>query len=367
MMRLPFVQHLHEMDILTLGTIIKFGAMSALPILCWLFFFQKQNRERNMFVLWTFVAGMLAVLPIKIYEKFWNVSIVYFEHVNLFQYISELTQWPSFPRIMAFVLVSAFVAVVLFLMSALLMFLIEVCCSRTNTIRSFRHKCGRISESPFLFLTVGIIFGIAAYFLSEVFPSKVWFFVVVGMLEEFVKYLMLRFSDEEKITSVADAISFAIIVALGFAFVENIIYLARFWESSNGNIANFSAFYLLRSTVSVVAHVCFSAILGYFYGVARFSTEIYQEELKQRQHPILRFMHRILRIKGSTLFHEEKLIEGMLLAMIVHAIFNSFLELGHILYVFPLLFGLFAYILNLLHKKSTHIRRGLWVQVSNAR
>jgi RsiW-degrading membrane proteinase PrsW (M82 family) len=313
-------------------------------------------------VFWTFVAGMLAVLPIKVYEKVWNISVFYFEHVNLFQYIAELTQWPSFPRIIAFVLVSALVAAALFIAVAIVMFLVEVCCSRLNTMRSFRHKCFKISESPFLFLSVGVIFGIVAYFLSEVFPSKVWFFVVVGMIEEFVKYLMLRFSDEDNIRSVSDAISFAIVIALGFAFVENIIYLARFWENANGNLANFSAFYLLRSTVSVIAHVCFSSILGYFYGISRFSTEIYQEEAKQMQHPILRWMHRILHVKGSTLFHEEKLLEGMLLAMLIHAVFNSFLELGKIAFVFPLLLIMFVLVLNLLHRKSTHIRRGLWFQ-----
>lgn len=334
--------------------------MSALPIACWILFFQKQNPEKKKFVFWTFIAGMLAVLPIKIYEKFWTISVFYFEHINLFQYISELEQWPSFPRIVAFVIVSAIVAGILFLAVAVMMFLIEVCCSRQDTIGSFRRKCYSISESPFLFLTVGSLFGISTFFLSEIFPSKVWFFVVVGMLEEFVKYLMLRFSDEEKIGSVSDAISFAIVIALGFAFVENIIYLARFWESASGNIANFSAFYLLRSTVSVIAHVCFSAILGYFYGVARFSTEIYQEESRARQHPCLRWMHRVLHVKGATLFHEEKLLEGMFLAMIIHAIFNSFLELGQILYVFPLLFFVFVVVLNLLHRKSTHTRRGNW-------
>jgi len=250
----------------------------------------------------------------------------------------------------------------MFLVIALIMFLVEVFCTKGNTTRRFKKKFLNIAESPFIFITVGAVFGISAYFLSEFFPSKVWFFVVVGMLEEFVKYLMLRFADEDRITSVSDAISFAIIIALGFAFIENIIYLARFWESANGDMASFSAFYLLRSSVSVIAHVCFSAILGYFYGIARFSTEIYKEESRKNQHPVLRWMHKIFHVKGSVLFHEEKLLEGMLLAIIAHAIFNSFLELGQIIFIFPFLFILFALILKLLHRKSTHIRRGLWLQ-----
>ncbi len=359
-MRLRFSQQVNYMEQVSLiWTIIKFGAISALPIVCWILFFQKQNPEKRKFIFWTFVAGMLAVLPIKAYEKLWNISVWYFEHVNLFQYIADVVHWPSFPRVFAFVIVSAIVATALFLAVAILMFLVEVCCERANTFRAFKQKCVKISESPLIFLMVGVVFGIAAYFLSAAFPSKVWFFVVVGMIEEFVKYLMLRFADEEKIRSVSDAISFAIVIALGFAFVENIIYLARFWENANGSISTFTAFYLLRSTISVVAHVCFSAILGYFYGIARFSNEIYQEEVQKNQHPVLRWMHRLFHIRGSVLFHEVKLLEGMLLAMIVHAMFNSFLELGQIGLVFPLLFVLFALVLNLLHRKSTHIRRGL--------
>ncbi len=336
--------------------------MSALPIACWILFFQKQNPEKNRFVFWTFLAGMFAVLPIKAYEKIWDVSVLYFEHINMFEYISNIINWPSFPRIFSFIIVSALVAVSMFLVIALIMFLVEVFCTKGNTTRRFKKKFLNIAESPFIFITVGAVFGISAYFLSEFFPSKVWFFVVVGMLEEFVKYLMLRFADEDRITSVSDAISFAIIIALGFAFIENIIYLARFWESANGDMASFSAFYLLRSSVSVIAHVCFSAILGYFYGIARFSTEIYKEESRKNQHPVLRWMHKIFHVKGSVLFHEEKLLEGMLLAIIAHAIFNSFLELGQIIFIFPFLFILFALILKLLHRKSTHIRRGLWLQ-----
>jgi RsiW-degrading membrane proteinase PrsW (M82 family) len=342
-----------------IGTIIKFGAMSALPIACWILFFQKQNPENRTFIFWTFVAGMLAVLPIKVYEKIWNISVLYFEHINMFKYIADLIHLPSFPRIFAFVLVSAIVATAIFFAVAILMFLIEVCCARANTIKSFNHKFIKISESPLIFLMVGILFGISAYFLSTVFPSKIWFFVVVGMIEEFVKYLMLRFADEEKIKSVSDAISFSIVIALGFAFIENIIYLARFWENVNGVISSFSAFYLLRSTISVIAHVCFSAILGYFYGVAHFSSEIYKEEVRKNQCRVLRWIHRLFHIRGSVLFHEAKLLEGMLLAMVVHAIFNSLLELGQIILIFPLLFIVFTIVLNLLHRKSTHIRRGI--------
>lgn len=352
------------MDFLqNIGPIVKFGAIAILPIICWVFFFQKQNHESKKYVALTFLAGMLSVLPIKIYEKVWSTSIGAVEHFNLFEYLADVVHWPSLSRVLAFVSVGAVIAVALYLAVALLMFVVEVISTRDNTMRVFNRKCVKISESPLLFVSIGGLIGISAYFLSEAFPAKVWFFIVVGMLEEFVKYLMLRFSDEEKVHSVSDSISFAIIIALGFAFVENIIYLWRFWASSaNSGLINFTMFFLLRSTVSVIAHVCFSAIIGYFYGKARFATEIYREEVKERQHPVLSLLHRVLHMKGDVLFHEEQLLQGMFAAVVLHAIFNSLLELGQIIYVFPLLVVMFAVVLKLLHKKSSHIKRGLWLQ-----
>jgi len=231
--------------------------------------------------------------------------------------------------------------------------------SRDNSARTFQKKFAKIMESPFLFVSMGVLFGGVAYAMSSFMPNKVWFFVVVGMLEEFIKYLVLRFTDEEKINSVSDAISFAILVALGFAFVENIIYLQKFWDSAAGQSSGqFTLFFLLRSTFSVIAHVCFSAILGYFYGRAHFSKEMYAEEVSHGKHPILRVMHKILHVKGSVLFHEEKLMEGMIIAMACHAIFNSLLEYGKILLIVPFLITTFFLILHLLHQKDGRIKFG---------
>ncbi|MCF7846611.1 MAG: PrsW family intramembrane metalloprotease [Candidatus Gracilibacteria bacterium] len=338
-------------------TILKFGLIGLAPILLWVWFFQRQNPLRNRYVILTFLAGMLSVLPIKLYEKYWGHAIWYFEHVNLFEHLADLVAMPGAPKLLAFVVVSGIVAAALFLFSAVLMGVIEMI-SGDNSFRVFRRKVGKIFESPFLFVSMGVLFGVAGYALSSVFPSRVWFFVVVGMLEEFIKYLMLRFSNEEKIKSVSDAISYAIIIALGFAFVENILYLQKFWASSGENSSQFFLFFVLRSSFSVVAHVCFSAILGYFYGMAHFSEEMYRDKAQQRKHPLLRFMHKVLHLKSGVLFHEEKLMEGMLWAMIAHAVFNSLLEFGQVAALVPFLLILFFFILHLLHRKDTHQQWG---------
>ncbi len=346
-----------NLDLSFWKTVAIFAGISFVPILGWIYFFQKQNFEKKKYVIITFIAGMMSIIPIKLYEKYWDISVWELEHLNLFKYLDNVAGTQTVSAVLAFVTVSILVSSAIFLFSAFIMSLLEII-SRDNSAKVFSQKFLKISESPFLFVTIGAFIGTCTALLALYFPEKVWFFVVVGMLEEFAKYLMLRFADENKIGSVSDAISFAILIALGFAFVENVVYISRFWHEGNQNFAGFSAFFLLRSTISVIAHVCFSAIIGYFYGIAHFSDEIYQEESRENKHPVLKFIHKVFHLKSAPLFHEEKLLEGLLLAMIIHAIFNSLLEFELVIWVIPFLIGIFLYILNLLHRRDNHIRRG---------
>jgi len=222
-------------------------------------------------------------------------------------------------------LVNILVSFGLFLFVAFLMFFLEIL-SGDNTVKTFRKKFIRIAEEPIFFVSVGIILGLYTYFSSFSLHEKIYFFLVVGMLEEFVKNLVLRFADEFKITSVDDALEFSIIVALGFAFAENVLY---FHDLIGGKHVLGNDVYLLiimRSTISVAAHVIFSSIFGYFYGIAYFASDIYKNKVKGAQTFIIKKLHQILHLKESTLFHEEQLFLGMFLAMGLHAIYNSLLE-----------------------------------------
>ncbi|MCF7917678.1 PrsW family intramembrane metalloprotease [Candidatus Gracilibacteria bacterium] len=347
----------HLIDLVTNSNFFWYVAMSLIPILGWIYFFQKKNYEKRSFVILTFVAGMLSVVPIKLYEKYWNTAILYFEHINLFEYLSDLVHIPEFSKFISYVIVNGIVGVGLFIFTMVLMFVLEIF-TGDNTLNIFKKKIQKATESPLFFITVGIICGLVAYGFSFSVNEKIWFFVVVGMLEEFIKHLVLRFSDEEKINSVDDALSYAIIIALGFAFIENILYFHNFTQNTGSSFQQLTIFFFLRSTVSVMAHVCFSAILGYFYGVARFSETIYQEEVLQHRHPLIHWIHRIIHLRGSVLFHDEKMMEGMLLAMVAHAVFNSFLEFGRVSLLIPFLLILFFLVLNLFHRKKVHLQTG---------
>lgn len=338
-------------------TIISMGIIALIPILAWVCFFQSQHAEKKSYVVLTFLAGMLSIIPIKLYERYWDIAIFNLENINLFHHIEQLTHIPNIDTFLAYILAFVVVSVALFLFVAMMMFVLEVL-SGDNTAKVFEKKIVKIVEEPMLFIMIGVFFGIAAFMLNLRLGQAVWFFVIVGALEEFVKHLITRFSDEFKLKSIADAIQFSIIVALGFAFVENILYFLDIWEGSGYGSRELMLYVILRSTVSVTAHVCFSAILGYYYGLAHFSSSVYQEERRKRKHPVIQFFHSVFHLKSSTVFKEEKMLEGMLLAMIIHACFNMLLEVEQMTGVILLLGTLFLIIINLLHRTQVHRRTG---------
>lgn len=93
--------------------------------------------------------------------------------------------------------------------------------------------------------------------------------IVVAVIEEMSKHLSavqvmhnyLRARDE-----VSDGIVYGMIVGLGFAFVENAVYLYELFLSGQ-SINVFMVTYLIRSFHTMVAHAIFSGIFGYFYGL----------------------------------------------------------------------------------------------------
>jgi RsiW-degrading membrane proteinase PrsW (M82 family) len=345
------------------SSFLLYAGVSLMPILGWIAISQRIHREKRSYVLLTFIAGMFSVLPIKLYEKYFGEAVLYFEHSNLFMYLGDLMHAPEFPKLFVYVFMNGLVAFAFFVFVALVLFLLEVL-SGDNTIRVFQAKLSKIFETPFVFVIIGFFIGLAAYVFSTFGGNVQWFgfdvsqtvsfFLVVGMLEEYVKHLVLRFSDEEKIHTVDDAISFSIITALGFAFVENIMYLMNYTHANGFSLPHLGALFLLRSLVPVSAHISFSAITGYFYGISLFAHEIVREEIFRKKHSLLIQIHKVLNMKTSTLFYEEKMIEGLFLSMIVHTVFNLLLQFTNIFVVALFLVGCLILVFSFFHKIHYH-------------
>ncbi len=88
-------------------------------------------------------------------------------------------------------------------------------------------------------------------------------FIVAALVEEGLKLWVVKTQvyNEKKFNEVMDGITYAIIASLGFATLENIMYVL-----SGGLTLAF-----IRALISVPAHALFSGIMGYYIGLSRFA------------------------------------------------------------------------------------------------
>lgn len=88
-------------------------------------------------------------------------------------------------------------------------------------------------------------------------------FFVVGLTEEFSKYIIVRYvsQPQKAFNEPFDGIIYAVMVSMGFAATENIMYVLQ----GGYQVA------LLRAFTAVPAHATFAILMGYFMGKAKFS------------------------------------------------------------------------------------------------
>lgn len=139
-----------------------------------------------------------------------------------------------------------------------------------------------------------------------VISSIVFFFLVVGPIEESVKLLAVRlyaYSDD-RFNSVLDGTVYGAMAGLGFAVIENALYIARQLPSSGldlglGLIGAGGGITAIRALAGP-GHVIYSAIAGYYLGLAKFNPG--------QRGPIV--------------------MKGILLAAIIHATYNATVGIG---------------------------------------
>ena len=175
-------------------------------------------------------------------------------------------------------------------------------------------------------------------------------FLIVGVIEEVTKFLAVKMTAHGKMHSIDDAIEFCITAALGFAFVENIIYFYNIISVRGPD--NILYPFVFRSLFSTFAHVMFSGIFGYYYGLAHFAKEIMDDKKLNTRWPIFRTMAKIFHLKKDVSFREEKMTQGLFIAISLHALFNIFLEMNWTFMLVPYLTLGFIFLNHLLEKKE---------------
>lgn len=236
---------------------------------------------------------------------------------------------------------------------------------------------------------VNILFNIDLASVVETASSKgqTWLvilgFMILGALEEYAKFIIISRINNNQIrfNRVVDGIEYAIAGALGFALLENIAYFAvaanQYTPQGLNDIGylitniSFIQIVIARNTGTMLMHTIFSGFLGYYYGKARvleLEAEI-SEKKKLHNYLIVKGVKsRIQRLKLLWENHhfpvphsirvrkDELIAEGLLVAVILHALYNSLLHFDLAWIIAPLVmleFGLIMY--------ELHLERNLYV------
>ncbi len=90
-------------------------------------------------------------------------------------------------------------------------------------------------------------------------------FVIAAFSEELFKFLALFFLiwKNKEFNEKFDGIVYAVFISLGFALVENILYV--FGDSAGGYSVG-----ILRAVTAVPAHALFGVVMGYHFAIAKF-------------------------------------------------------------------------------------------------
>ncbi|NGM68177.1 PrsW family intramembrane metalloprotease [Natronolimnobius sp. AArcel1] len=143
-----------------------------------------------------------------------------------------------------------------------------------------------------------------------------YFFLIVGPVEEVVKLLAVRMYAyrSDSFDAVIDGAVYGAVAGLGFAAVENMLYISA--EVATAEASPFAAATGITTVRALVGpgHVIFSAIAGFYLGLAKFNPD--------KAGPIV--------------------VKGLLVAAVVHAMYNVTVGVipGMITTLVPVSFGL---------------------------
>jgi len=181
-------------------------------------------------------------------------------------------------------------------------------------------------------------------------------FILFGAMEEFIKMYVVKAVDEKTllINKVNDAVKYSLVSALGFSFVENAYYLYQFWPSIS--IGELVGMYIFRSIFTTCAHMIFSGIFGYYYGIGKYSIVMtHHEKLTEGLNKTTRWIAKIFRLPLSEGFRQKTVLKGVIIAIGMHAAFNFLLQFNKVLPVIIFVSLGYLYLKFLLSRKAGHL------------
>ncbi len=121
---------------------------------------------------------------------------------------------------------------------------------------------GVLSIIPAIIIQLALTKPVKLLMGAGIFYTAVFSYLIVALSEEGSKFLALRFSAyrRKSFDDPFDGIVYAVIVSMGFATLENIMYVTQHGIGTG----------ILRMFLSVPAHATFGVLMGYHIGLAKF-------------------------------------------------------------------------------------------------
>ncbi|MBD3361160.1 PrsW family intramembrane metalloprotease [Candidatus Peregrinibacteria bacterium] len=202
-------------------------------------------------------------------------------------------------------------------------------------------------------------FNLAA-FIEETIQTQsrmyIAMFVLFGAMEEIIKVYVITVVDKKTllIKRIGDALRYSIAAALGFSFTENIYYLYEFWPVIS--LGELTGMYIFRSIFTTCAHMIFSGVFGYYYGIGKFSIDIRkQAKLTGKKSRVSQVISKIFNIPLSRAFQQKMVLKGLIIAVFMHATYNFLLQFNVLIPVLIFVISGFIYLKYLLSRKAGHL------------
>ncbi len=318
----------------------------------WGYLFYKQDFHPQPIrkLLQMFFVGMFAVIPVFAYQHIYQT---YLPMLGESEILRPLIQSPFLSGFFVFLLNLILLSIVLLSITAFL----------TLTVTFFKHETlenirNTLRKDELEFVTVSVFIGLLVYIESilekiidiPIVQTIIGTILFLTIIEEYIKHLIVRFVDDKQIKDIDDAITFSVMVGLAFALIETFIYVLK------GMPMNLVVY---RGLLSIPVHVIASGIFGYYYGQARFARRILKHNHTEKvYHLALKWFHKVITLNRSTVYEEEKMIEGLALATLFHGSANILFELNLAFMVIPfIVFGLL--LLSYFYKESHRFFRWL--------
>lgn len=133
------------------------------------------------------------------------------------------------------------------------------------------------------------------------------YFFGVAFIEEGLKWvaMLIITKNNKEFNSLFDGFVYAIFVSLGFATLENILYVA----DGGMRVA------LLRAVTSIPGHMFYAVFMGYYY------SEYHKKELASRMEAYYSYVG-LLRFKGEKISYTTSAILSLLIPILIHGFYD---------------------------------------------